>query len=1046
MPRLQLRLFGSIEARLEPGGPVALPTRKAQALLAYLALSGGRPQARDKLAALLWGGIREDSARNSLRQALFALRRALAAVEPPVIVADADTVAFDRSAVEVDVHAFERSIGDGSPEALGAAAELYGGDLLAGISLQEPPFEEWLLTERERLRELALEALARRLAHQRNGGATESAIQTALRLLAFDPLQEPVHRTLMRLYVEAGRHGSALRQYQICVGALQRELGIEPDKDTRRLYEELIRRRARASERDERAAAAVRSGADVAHETTLIGREPELAAFDDALNSAGQGGGRFVAVIGEAGIGKSRLIGELASRASERGMAVLIGRAYEAEQILPFGPWVDAIRSARVLEDPDVLRHVSAAWRDELTRLFPELAEGDRPAEGPADYRRLFEAVARLIEAVTLRTPLVLILEDVHWADEMSARLLAFVGRRLAGWRAVVVATVREEELIDAAVVRTIVEDLALDHGRARLRLSPLSQAQTVALVKALTRRDGEAARSASIEAEVWMASRGHPFMIVETVRALGDGAGLVASTTTLPQRVREVITRRLERLSEPARHLATTAAVIGRDFDFGLLQHAVGLDESEAASRMEELVRRRIVHGIADRFDFTHDRIREVVYEGTFLPRRKLLHGIVGRAIESTYAADLTEHASALGFHFKHAEVWDKALVYLRQASAVAAARSAHRESAICSERALEVLGHLPESREMLEVAVDLRFDLRHALLHVGARDRIRRYLAEAETLAERLGDSLRLGRTLAFLTNALWAAAEHERAAEAGRRAWRLAEADGDFGLEVMARHQLGHVFHSQGRYREAIEVLTANVRALPHDRIGDYFSLAVPPAILSRAWLVWSLAELGEFAEAERISDELLELSAPRRAVDRIYACRGVGFLYLRSDRPARAAEVLERALDLCREYGVRGLVPHIAAPLSAAYAGSGRVGDAVALRREAVELGPEVGLHADQSLRLAFAGEAQVAAGDMTTARELASQARDLAGRVGERGNEAWALKLLGDVDSRRSSRDAAASHYRAAMDIGQSLGMAPLVDVCRTGLGRLSARG
>jgi len=226
MPRLSLTLLGGFQARLDPGSTLSLPTRKAQALMAYLALPPGRAHPRDKLATLLWGGMRDEQARNSLRQALFALRRAVAACEPPPFLAEADTIALDPAAVDVDVARFERQREDGGLHTLERTAALYRGDLLEGLVVDEAPFEEWLVNERERLRELALETLARLLARQRRVPDVDAAVRTAQRLLALDPLQEAAHRTLMRLYAEQGRRGAALRQYQQCVGVLQRELGL----------------------------------------------------------------------------------------------------------------------------------------------------------------------------------------------------------------------------------------------------------------------------------------------------------------------------------------------------------------------------------------------------------------------------------------------------------------------------------------------------------------------------------------------------------------------------------------------------------------------------------------------------------------------------------------------------------------------------------------------------------------------------------------------------------------------------------------------------
>src|SRR5215510_12887451 len=244
MARLTLTLLGGFRAHLDPGAPLAFPTRKAQALLAYLAMPPGEAHPRDKLASLLWGSTIETTARTSLRQTLYSLRRDLRRAKDNPLNADGNMVSLEADAVTVDVVEFERLIAAGTPSALAEAIALYRGDLLDGLAVQEPPFEDWLLGQRERLHETAVRALARLLTHQRATGSTEAAIQSALRLLALDPLQEPAHRALMQLYVETGRRAAALRQYQLCQSTLRRELKAEPEKETSALYEEILRGRA----------------------------------------------------------------------------------------------------------------------------------------------------------------------------------------------------------------------------------------------------------------------------------------------------------------------------------------------------------------------------------------------------------------------------------------------------------------------------------------------------------------------------------------------------------------------------------------------------------------------------------------------------------------------------------------------------------------------------------------------------------------------------------------------------------------------------------
>src|SRR5262245_41121256 len=230
MARLTLRLFGGFQARFGDRG-LTFPTRKVQALLAYLAARPEEEFTRNKLAATFWGGAGKEQARQSLRQSLSALRSVFGPSQPGILVVEGGRVTLDQSAIDVDVAEFERLASRGTPKDLEHAAALYEGDLLDGIDVSEEPFEEWLRAERARLREADFKSPTTLTQHQAKSGSPESAVQTAVLLLALDPLREETHRTLMRLYSRQGRLGDALRQYQSCVNALRTELGVEPAEE-----------------------------------------------------------------------------------------------------------------------------------------------------------------------------------------------------------------------------------------------------------------------------------------------------------------------------------------------------------------------------------------------------------------------------------------------------------------------------------------------------------------------------------------------------------------------------------------------------------------------------------------------------------------------------------------------------------------------------------------------------------------------------------------------------------------------------------------------
>jgi DNA-binding SARP family transcriptional activator len=1044
MAKLSLTLFGGFQARLEGGPALALPTRKAQAMLAYLALPPGRAHPRDALAALLWGGIREDSARASLRQALFSIRKALGDVERDVLRQEADTLALAPAAVAVDTAMFEQAVSEGTLQALERAVTLYRGDLLSGFALDEAPLEEWLLGERERLRELVLETLAKLLAHHRRTGATEAAVRSAVRLLTLDPLQEAVHRTLMRCYADLGRRPAALRQYQHCVTALGRELGVEPEAETKTLYRQILRERPQRSTalRPGLARSAEQLASAAGGETAFVGRAAELDVLRAAIGEAGADRGRVVAVLGEAGIGKSRIVAELAREASGRGLAVLLGRAYESEQILPFGPWVDALRTGRI-EDGEVLGALAPPLRAELARLLPELGDGGAVSRSAGtDVRSLFESVTRLIGHLARQHPLLVILEDLHWADEMTARLLAFAGRRLLDRAAVVVLTAREDELADALVLRQALDDLQRAGRLTTLSLPALSRADTLALVRGLARGGDEAAIERLGE-QAWIVSEGNPFVAVETVRAHTEGASIVHGPGVgLPERVREIVGRRLERLSARGQALAAVAAVVGREFEFALLQRAADLDEDDAASGVEELVRRGVLHGLDERFDFTHDRIRQVAYGRILAPRRKLLHRKVAEAIEALHADHLDGDHLALGLHYREAEGWDRAAQHLGAAAAAARERAANRESAACFDTALGCLRRLPRGRPRSEGIIDAILQQETALMGLGEFQRSLAGLREAEVLARELDDRLRLGRIFGRFAYNLGSIGDLGGALQHATQARAIAVESGDLRSRVSSNVVLARALYARGEYREALAAVRDN------DAIaGSAVRASRANVSFSRVWGVLTLAELGQFAEALARADEALRLSAVEFGRHgEVWAHLGVGRLHLVKGDPARAIEVLERGLPLCESGGDLAVYfSRTAASLGGAYALAGRLPEAVSLLERADFHAETIAFAYGHALVIATLAEARRLAGDVGRASADAARALALSRQHGQRGSEAWALRAQGEISLCAQPPDVGGAErsFRAAMALAGERGMRPLLAHCHLGLGEVA---
>ncbi|HUG37682.1 MAG TPA: AAA family ATPase [Candidatus Limnocylindrales bacterium] len=1067
MVGLKVMLLGGFEARLSSGAPLSLPTKKAQALLAYLAARPGQSYPRDKLAAMLWGEKRDDQARGGLRNALVGLRKALAGTKPPTLRIEGQTLALNPVGVDVDVATFERLVAEGTPHALEDAAELYRGDLLLGFTVNEPLFEEWLVPERERLRETALNALARLLAQQTKAARTERAIQTAVRLLGLDPLQEAVHRTLMRLYARQGRRGAALKQYQVCVGAMQRELGTAPEAETKELYQELLRRPARVPEasdpRGDRRARPARTVGPAppdlpAAETPLFGRQVELGRLRELLEAAIGGRGNVATVVGEAGIGKTRLVTALVADAMSQGCRVLIGRCHESDSILPFGPWVDACRSGQVSHDEEILGTLHPTRRAELARLLPETGMAGLPSASDSALP-LFESVAQLIEQIAARQPVVLVLEDLHWADEMSLRLLAFVSRRIPAWPALLVATAREEELADASRAERTLRELSTVSQTLPFTLSPLSRSDTALLVRALTRVGSGAPALAHVEEQIWAMSEGNPFVAVEAIRALGedrqwDPARATPGALALPSRVRELVAWRLDRLSARSQQLAAVAAVIGRQFDFTLLQSASGMEERDAAEAIEEMVRHHVLQAVGNQLDFAHDRIRHVAY-GRLLPaRRRLLHRAVAERLEvvSAGVGDATEThdqdrlGEQIAHHALSGEVWDKALRYCWQAATKATGRAANRAAVALFDQALIALGHMPETRETLEWAIDLRFDLRSALFPLGEFERILGCLREAEDLARRLDDQRRLGQLSVFLCHNLVVAGHPTEALGFGQRAQAIAESLGDVRLQVTGTLYLGAASLKTGDYRRAEALLLTVLRLVEGDLGRERLALIGFPAVMARCYLPQVLAEQGRFEEGIVHAQEGIRLA---EALDHPYSLAFgwwvLAYVHITRGELLPAVDLLERGQALSRERDLTYFTVAGAASLGYAYALSGRTAESIPLLEHAVSAVETMGHGALQPLFLMYLGEAYALAGRPEDALSFAGRALTFARARGQRGYEAMALRLLGDVTARVESPERAHRHYRDALTLAVELGMRPLVAHCHLGLARVYRR-
>ena len=1051
MRLLSLSLLGGFRLRSAPDRDIPIPLKKAQALLGYLGLRAGESVFRDAVTALLWADVPAEQARHSLRQALFAIRKALPPGTPALVI-EGEALGLDPASVEVDAMTFASKAREGSPGSLRDAVDLYRGDLLAGLSLEEPAFEEWLTTERERLRAVATAAMTTLFERQLASGALDDAFDTGHRLLGLDPLQEDVHRRLMRAHASAGRIGAALRQYQSCLDVLRTELGVEPQPETKRLYQELLRgdggvgggieprvRRGRSPRLAERTADSVRGL------PPFIGRRREAETAGGLLSQASRGRGGVIVVSGEAGIGKTRFAEQIASGAARRRGRVLRGRCHDLARVLPFGPWIEALRDGGPRLLPEDLEGIERGARRDLGLIFPELAtrspdsQHDRP-----DASRIFAAVATLLQLIAARRPVVVVLDDLQWADEMSVRLLSFLARGVSQHSMLLVGTARDEDLLEAPLLYRLVAELDRAPSFCRIRLGALSRPETSELVRSLD--SGRHALTTGWDAErIWELSEGNPFIAIEMFRALAENGTVDGPASgSLPERVHRLIAGRLARVDETGRQLVATAAVIGRAFDAALLSQAAGLDARVCSEALEDLVLRGIFHRSAESHAFAHDRIRETARHELSRERRRQIHGAVGLAIESLHSADLEPYVAELATHFREAELWPQAVAYLRRAGIQALRRAAHHDSARAFDEALAILARLEDTPDAQRLGVDIRAELCNTLAALGERERLMPLVDESKALAERLGDPAVLARVFTIAAYCLRVVGNDRAGVEIGTRALELANASGSVPQIVATNLALGASTHRLGAYRRAVALFERNVTLLTGDLV-HMRSGAGLPAVMSRSWAAFALAELGEFPQAHQLAREARAIAdAADHPHAQASAAWGMSMLLFRQGHLDEAVPVLELGLAHCERWSLQPLYFHgSAGMLAATYALLGRLGDALPLLEKAEESARAL----DQLPRISTVCDAHLLAGRLEEALARATWGVEQFRECGDRGYEGWSLRLLGEVLAAQGPGNVAAARarYDEALDIARELGMRPLTAQCHLGIGRLLHR-
>lgn len=708
-PLLEFRLLGYFEIL---SGSQKLPkpaTQKSQSLLAYLLLHRrAAPQKRDTLVSLFWGDRPETKARGSLSTALWHIHRCLPG--GTFLLTDGETVQFNPQAdICLDVDEFSSRLSTDDMTVLASGVDLYRGDLLDGF------YDDWIVEERYQLQNQYCLALERLMSAQEAVGRFNEALLTAQHLLRCDSLREDAHRLVMRAHCHLGQRNAALTHYQTCRTTILAELGTEPMEETTELYRAILDGRFQPTvARVSPPAAfppltvpvvAARSPLDVTAPIRLIGREAELARLHQHWAKVIERDTTsllppLLFISGEAGIGKSRLVDEFANSLRAHGTRVLAGCCYEFERILPYQPIVETLRSS--------LPSLSTSEQALVPRGFLGDAS-ERSSEGQA---ALFGSVTNFLAGLSAAGPVLIVLEDLHWAAESTLQMLHYLARNLVGHPVMLIGTVRSEEVVGGSAFSGLQLALQKEKLGTLISLPPLPAADVELLVMEMS---GGGEWVAPLAERLYKDTEGNPFFLMEMVKALFEtgtiqletGAWKLDSARTqrerfpLPESISEAILSRVRRLDSASQSALRTASILGREFDFELLNQAWGRGNEATLEALDTLLRSRLIEeGIGQSgrdYAFVHHKIQEAVYAD--IPHKQCQHGHarVAAAMEKHYAGR-AENAGEIAYHFE--KCYDlgeayraSATKYLLQAGDRARTFFAFQDAVDYYQRALAIL-----------------------------------------------------------------------------------------------------------------------------------------------------------------------------------------------------------------------------------------------------------------------------------------------------------------------------------------------------------------
>lgn len=871
MPDLEVQLLGGFRLRHFGQDVKGIQSERFILLLSHLLIHAHHPFSRKQIAYLFWPETTEEQARTNLRNLFHHLKKAFPELDS-FLEMEGQTINWRPNAdIHVDVRQFRAALNAaknakdeaGRIRQLQEAIELYGGELLPGL------YEDWILAEREEFHQAYINALIQLAKLLEDARQYEEAAEIANRLIHSDPLNEAAYGHAMRLHALNDDRAGALQAYHACVTTLKRELNLEPSPEIKTLYEQLV------------------SGAETplvrglqektAEEIRLVGRKPEWGRLKEAWNFIQKNQARMILLRGESGIGKTRLAEELLTWVRRQGFPAAVARAYPAEGELAYGAVTLWLRSLPA-------QHLQEIWKTEVSRLLPELLEKNIPAPGALaeawQQQRFHEGLAR---AALGSQPLLLILDDIQWADRKTLEWLRFLFRFDLQARFLLLATARNEDMTTEGALHDLIDALRQSAQYEEIPLQRFSESETSLLAQQIL----QTKPTSQIIETLHRQTEGLPLFIVELTRAgLPTGGNAPAS---LPDRLQAALAERLSTLTPLARATAEMSSAIGRDFSAPLLAHVADLNESDLLAVLDELWARHILReGERGNYDFSHDKLREYIYLALTPARRQTIHRRVAKALAELEPDDFwgrAQHLEKSGLTREAAEVYALAAKREAEQASYPVARNGYAQALelmgkqsiqqraeilVAVARICDITGDQDQASEAVNEALQLTASLPNHPLRVQALasamslaaqkaqfEDARTWFEMAQNVTQRMGDVSQTGKLQIQMADVELRAGKANEARQLYEQALDLARQQKDHALEAEALEGVGFILPAVGGSmtlaRQYIEE-SARLRHMMGDRLGEARSLCNLTGLLHASGAYEETLILGEEALAK------------------------------------------------------------------------------------------------------------------------------------------------------------------------------------------------